>query len=433
MKRILTLCLLICLILPAGLFAYEHIGGGRLDLNMEGPDINGTIAEFSSTDRFTLWYEGAFNDMLKLNLEGALVYKGSAGLAANVKQELEYLGIEGDFYPDIRSAHMFGKWDILDYRVGRLIYTDPSKMLISHSVDGFDVGAALGPGSLRGSLGYTGLINYMASDIGMTKSDLVDRSDTPFGAPRLMESVFYTYPELLGVYMNLTGGILAQQDLLSDSDVSAGSEKLNTAYFLIGMDGFLIPMLAYDASLIYQVGSYGDYSANGFLADASLFFFPGAGRSFLSFEAQISTGEEWDDDANVNYYGGDKDRNQFIPITDVGSKGYVHPIDPGNLTALEILLNLSRREKFALEVSTTTLMRTVNGPVSSSLIVNNGKSDKFIGQEGLLKLLFRPASDFGASFKAGVLLPGDCVTINEFLEPYLPVLFRMGFDLSLSY
>ena len=433
MKRILTLCLLTFLILPAGLFAYEHIGGGRLDLNLEGPDINGTIAEFTSSDRFTLWYEGSFNEMIKLNLEGALVFDGSLGAAANVHQELEYLGLEGDLYPDIRSAHVFGTWNMLDYRVGRHVYTDPSGMIISHPVDGFDLGAKLGPGTLRASLGYTGLNHYLASDIAMTKSDLIDRSGTPFGAQRLVESVFYNYPEILGEYMTLTGGILAQQDLLDDGDVADGTEKLNSVYFMAGIEGFILPVLAYDATLAYQLGSYGDYSANGFLADGSFYFFPGSGRSFLSIEALYSTGDEWDDDKGVNYYGGNTDRNQFIPISGVGSKGYVHPIDLGNLTALEVLLNLSRREKFACEISTTTLMRSVDGPISSSLVVNNGESGKFIGQEGLLNFLFRPASDFGASVKAGVLLPGDCITINEFLEPYLPVLFRVGFDLSVSY
>ena len=433
MKRALILCLLIFMILPAGLFAYEHIGGGRLDLGMQGPDINGTIAEFTNTDRFTLWYEGAFNEMVKLNLEAALVYEGAFGAAANIEQELEYLGLEGDFYPDIRSAHVFGVWNILDYRVGRHVYTDPSEMIISHPVDGFDVGAILGPGFLRVELGYTGLINYLASDIAMTKSDLIDRSGTPFGAPRLLESVFYTYPEVLGEYMTLTGGILAQQDLLDDSDVADYSEKLNTVYFLASIEGFILPTLAYDTTFIYQVGSYDKYSANGFLADAALHYFPGAGRNFLSFEALVSSGEEWDSDKGVNYYGGDKDRGQFIPISGVGSKGYVHPVELGNLTALELLLNLSWSKKFAIEASTMTMMRTVDGPVSSTLIVNNGESGKFIGQEGLLNFLFRPVSDFGASVKAGVLMPGECITINEFLEPYLPVLFRVGIDLSFSY
>ncbi len=433
MKRILTIFLLSVLILPTGLFAYEHIGGVRVDLNMEGPDINGTIAEFTSTDRFTLWYEGAFNDRIKINLEGAVVYAGALGAAANVEQELEYLGLEGDLYPDIRSAHVFGNWNMLSYRVGRHVYTDPSGMILSHPLDGFDLGADLGPGTLKASLGYSGLIPYLASDIAMTKSDIIDRSGTPFGARRLVESAFYVYPEILGEYMSLTGGVLAQQDLLDSSDVADGTEKLNSTYLMAGIEGFLLPVLAYDATLAYQLGSYGDYSANGFLADGRLYYFPGAGRSFLSLEALFTTGDEWDDDKGVNYYGGNTDRNQFIPISAVGSMGYVHPVDLGNLTALEVLLNLSRTEKFACEVSTTTLMRTVDGPISSSLVVNNGESGKFIGQEGLLNFLFRPASDFGASVKAGVLLPGDCITINEFLEPYLPVLFRVGLDLSLSY
>jgi hypothetical protein len=419
------------LILPVLLSAYEHTGGARLDLNLNAPDINGIFMEASSTDRFSLWYKGSVNDLINISLEGALVYKGSAGFAVNLSQEFAYQGIEGDYYPDIKAANVFGNYDFIYYRAGRQVMRDPSRLILSHQADGLNAGVRLGQGTLTAQLGYTGLVHHLASSIAMTRSDL--QTDTTFGAPRFIEGLGWNQTELLGDKVNLKLSLLAQQDLLDESDVAADSEKLNTAYGQIRLDGYLLPALAYDGGFIYQMGSLGSYKSNGTATELKLYYFPIRSLSFVSLGGLISSGETWDKRDDYYGQGASADQNQFMPISSGSGKGYVLNISPGNLTSLELLLSLSRSKRFATEISTTTLMRTVDGPVSSSMIVNNGEDNLFIGQEALLAFLFRPTSDFGGSIKMGALYPGDAITLNELLEPFLPVLFRLGFNLSFSF
>ena len=423
MKKIL---ILLFITLPSLLFAYEHIGGARLDLNLEGPDLYGTIAEAKTEDRFSLWYEGRVNDLINISAEGGVVYEAYAGVAVDLNQKPSYLGVEGEFYPDIRALNIFGYTGIFDYRLGRQHYSDASGMIISQPIDALDAGIRLGPGVLNASVGYSGLVHKKASDIAMTKSDFD-------GSSRLIEGLSYTYPELLGSFMNLTAGVTAQQDLIKDTDIAVGSEKMDSLYLQLGMDGFLLPFIMYDSSFIYQVGTYGDARSNGYLTDFQLFLVPGGSNFYLSLKALMTSGESWEN--RSDYYGQNAtgDQNQFMPISTAGSQGYVLELDLGNITAFELLISLSKSKKFAFELSTTTLMRTVDGPVSSTMIIDNGVSDLFIGQEGLMAFKFRPVSDFGASIKLGALYPGESVTLNEYLEPYLPVLPKIGFDLSFSF
>jgi hypothetical protein len=429
MKKLLILLLLIS---PSLLFAYEHSGGVRLDLNVEAPELYGTIAEASSENQLSLWYEGRVNDLINISVDGGLVYEAFAGVAVNLNQEIAFLGVEGDFYPDIRSLNVFGYTGIFDYRVGRQVYTDPSGMIISHPVDGLDAGIRLGPGVLKASIGYSGLVHNMASDIAMTKNDITKKEDSMFGASRLIEGISYTYPELLDSYMSLTAGITAQQDLLKDENVLSGAEKMNSVYLQLGMEGFLLPWMMYDSNMAYQIGKYGDLQSNGFMADLQLFLVPGGMNSYMSLSALMSTGETWGNREDYYGTGASGDQNQFVPISTAGSQGYVLQLDLGNVCAYELLFSFSKTQKFSFELSTTTLMRFVDGPVSSSMLIE-GSDSLFIGQEGLMAFKFRPVSDFGASIKLGALYPGEAITINEYLEPYLPVLPKIGFDLSFSF
>ena len=425
--------LIIMILLPSLLSAYEHTGGVRIDLNAEGPDIYGTVAEFTSTDRLSLWYKSSINDLFKLSIDAALVYDANARLAADLNQNLSYLGIEGIFYPDITALNVYGNYSGFEYRAGRQMFSDPSGLIIGHALDGLNTSVRLGPGVLSGTLGYTGLVNFDAADITMTSSDLVEKDGSFFGPSRLIESVSYTYPELLGTYMTLTGAVTAQQDLIKSEDIVSGSEKLNTVYMQLGLEGFILPFLMYDSSLIYQVGKLGDLTSNGYLGELKLYLTPGGMNSYLSLGAMISSGEKWEN--RGDYYGKNATgaQNQFIPVSNSGSRGYVLDLDLGNLSAFEVLLSLSGSNKFAFELSTTTFMRTVNGPVSTSMILDNGEESLFIGQEALMAFNFRPVSDFGASIKMGVLVPGEAIIINEYLEPFLPVLPKVGLDLSFSF
>ncbi len=430
MKKIIIL-LFFAFILTLSLSAYEHVWGTRLDLNVSAPDINGTTATLSSLDSFTLWYEGSFSPALKLRLDGALGFNFATTFAVDVHKDLQYVNTAGDLYPDIKTVQVFGSYGIFDYRLGRHLYTDPSRMIFSQALDGLDLGIRLGPGTLRVEAGYTGLIHFLASSQSMTKNDVTDRSDTFFGSPRLIETLSYKYPELWQEHLSLVASFTAQQDL--QNDLVAGTEKLHTYYLHLGVNGFLIPSLGYEANAVYQRGFYGENSATGFLGSAKFLWFTGWGNSFVTLKGVFSSGDKWKDRQDYFGAGVTGETNQFTPITSCGSVGYVENFSLGNISAGELLINLSKTRRFAAQISTTSILRNVNGPVSSSLVINNGKDSAFLGQEVLLNILGRPSQNFGIGFKAGVLAYGEAITINTLLEDYLPVLFKAGIDLSFSF
>ncbi len=432
-KQILFLFAFAFIFASTLLGAYEHTGGGVLNLNARGPEINGTSLTATSTDSFYLWYEGAFMPEVKLRIEGGLGFNYAVTFVVDLYKKLKYMNTSFDFYPDIKTVQIFGSWNILDYRAGRHVYTDPSGMLFSQALDGIDIGAKLGPGTLRLETGYTGLVHYLAASQSMTKNDITDRDDSPFVSPRLIESLSYRWPELWKEYINLTGSFIAQQDLLEKDKLAQGTEKLNTFYLHLGLDGFLLPSLGYDAHAIYQMGNYGDNFASGFLASTRFFYFTGWGNTYISLKGIFSSGDKWED--RQDYYGSgiSNDTKQFIPITSCGAVGYVEKFNLGNISAAELLISLSKNRKFAAQISGTSIFRSQKGPVSSSLVGDTEKDGSFLGQEVLLDIMGRPSQNLGIGFKAGVLFYGDAVSINELLEDYLPVLFKAGIDLSFSY
>jgi len=415
------------------LAAYDHIFGARLDLNAEAPEMQGTVFAVTTTDSFSLWYEGSWNDMFNIEADAAVVYEADyrLGIAFDTL-DIGYLGSEAVWYPDVRALNVFGQAGRFYYRAGRQTFQDPGLLVISNPSDGILFGAQLAGMTLDFQGGYTGLVNYNATSVTMTVNDLV--SDT-WGSPRLLEKVSWSWPGILR-QMSLSASLIAQQELRDTADMLEGSEKLNSQYLEVMADGFLLAPLAYRLTAVGQTGSYGDdISLLAGIGRMELTFLPRRSNAAMGIDLIYSTGDSWD---RGDYYASSiaegKDKlNQYMPISTVSSLGFVEVFELGNITTLGAFFSINPSDKFSAELRGTTFLRTSAGPVSSSLVIDDGNDEMFIGQEGLLSFFFRPVSDVGFSIKTGVLYRGDIVTIPEELEPYFPVLMRVGFDLSLSF
>lgn len=430
--RLFSLCLLLLPAVPAASFDYSW--GGRVTLNGEAPELQGTVLAVSTTDSLGLWFKGRWNDLFHLQADAALVYEADFryGVAFD-SQELGYFGREDSFYPALREFYLYGRFDRFYYQAGRQLLEDAAGLVVSHPGDGLLLGARLGGGAWELQGVYTGFVQKRASTLGLTVNDLSGDHPGSFGAPRLLGKLSWSHPGLL--QQSLTLNLIAQRDLHSKSEQLAGSELLHSQYLEAVLQGFLLPSLSYRLSAAGQTGSYGDASLAAGVARLETTFRSARGGSALGIDLLSSSGDSW---KRGDYYGSSPEDlpdtlHQYQPISSVSGRGYVHVFELGNITSLGAFWALNPQGAFSTELRATTFLRTAAGPVSSSLVLNDGEKDRFLGQEGVLSFLLRPASDLSFGFKAGVLYRGDVLTVAEDLEKYLPVLARAGLDVSLSF
>ena len=421
-------------LLTSPLASFDFMWGGEVNLNGEAPELQGTVLAATTTDSLNLWFDGSWNDLIKLRVDASGVFEADFryGVAIDT-QELGYFGNETVFYPSLKEFNLFGEYDRFYYRAGRQVLRDPGMLVVSHPGDGLLFGSRLGPTSLDVQAVYTGYVHENASNLSLSVNDLSGDHEGSFTSPRMIEKLTWTYP---GFYkQNLSLSFIAQQDLHQSGDMVEGSEEMHSQYLQLVLKGFLIPSLAYRLSAVGQAGTYGDADIRAGLGRMEITFLPPKSKSALGADVIYSTGDSWD---RVDYYASglveDKSTlNQYVPISSVSGQGYVEVFELGNLTSLSVFYIHSRRDAFSAEIRGTTFLRTTSGPVSSTLVLNDGKEDSFIGQEGLLSLLFQPAADLRLGFRTGVLYMGEIITITEELDQYLPVLARLGVDLSLSF
>ena len=305
--------------------------------------------------------------------------------------------------------------------------------MISHSGDGILVGSRLGGTTLDVQAIYTGYVNENTSSLNTSVNDLSADHQENFTSPRMIEKLTWSLP---GIYrQNLSLSVLAQQDLHQKDDMVDGSEKMHSQFLELVLKGFLSPAVPYRVSAAGETGHYGDASLWAGIARLETGFFPVQNRSGVGLDVMYSSGDSWD---RGDYYasgaGDDDDTlHQYIPISSVSGPGYVEVFELGNITTLGVFYLMNLKENFSAELRGTTFLRTTPGPVSSTLVLDDGEDSPFIGQEGLLSFSVRPVSDVSLGIKAGVFYMGDTITIAEDLEKYLPVLMRLGVDFSLSF
>ena len=432
MKRlIISLFLLSTISLIA--FAYDGMWGGRLDFNLELPEVMGSTASIHSEDHLSLWYRGTWGDVANLEIEGGVGGTLDFIMGLDTDLKFEYKQTEYTIYPELDLLNIYGTVDGWDYRAGRFFFSDPASLVISTPADGVSAYYSFGSHFLGMGVGYAGLTFNESVEYYLTQQDVKNIEEQLLANARLMEFLHWSMPGALAEFQPSVY-FLGLQDLSSSASLAEDDvQRLQTYYAQAMVRGNVGGRLLYEVA---ASGQYGKYGSSQILAGAARTELAVAlvPSLWLTFEGLVSTGDVWSDRDGYLLGGTVADSlNQYLPVSTVATRGYVVEFELGNLTSFGLGLNWKSSETFALELSGTTFLRMANGPVSASQVTSSSGESLFVGQEGLLGFYWRPTSDFGWNLKAGVLYPGSPIVIDANLKRYLPVLFKMGFDVSWSF
>ncbi|MGO8693784.1 MAG: hypothetical protein ACLQMF_08960 [Rectinemataceae bacterium] len=144
-----------------------------------------------------------------------------------------------------------GTGTALELKVGRLNFSDATKLILDQTLDGVQVGLQFSGFQIRLAGAYSGLILNPSSNVRISADDWAEANDNSvfFGPKRLIAQAF------------LGSDIFAVQALAQFDMRGAGAEELiNTQY--LGIAG--VPRLTPDLYLDYHLtGSYGQSTVNG--------------------------------------------------------------------------------------------------------------------------------------------------------------------------
>lgn len=431
---LLTFCLILFFQIQT-IQAYDYMFGSRIDLNAEGLELRASHFTASTSDTVNFWYRGSWNPDYKIEFDFNLLFDGDFqfGIVDISTLDLGFLGFDYHLYPELNLLNFTGNLGEFQYKVGRQLIKDPGALIVGYNADAIDLSIKKNIHQFTLGVGYTGVVFNDASQFIMTNTDL--SWNEILAPPRLFQYGEWSTSGLFRA-LDISAMVFLQEDLTPEDKLSSGEARFHSQYLELMIRGFLGSSFLYDLALVGQSGQYGDVSTLAGVGKLGIAFLPGNNRSRIGIEVTAATGDDW---GRSHYYLGDieaekEQLNQYIPVSSVSTQGYVEKFELGNLMTLGAFYSQkSRSDKFSFELRTTSFIRVKDGPVSSTLVIDTGSSDPFLGQEGLIKLFFRPLSDFGMSTQLGVLYVGDPIEIDDNIEEYLPVLFRLGLDFSFSF
>ena len=433
MKKSRLFLFLIVLFFPfSALSAYDQIWGAQLNLNLELPVVVESTFGVSTEDSAGFWYRGRWSPAAKMEIDGGVEFDGLALTGITDELNFSFHGFYYTVYPELDKLNFYGNTGIFGYKAGRQLTGDPAGLILDAPMDGIDFKTDIGKHIFTVGAGYTGLTFKYSAEYFTTMADV--KRDSVLALPRMMEYLSWDMPAAAS-WLNTSVYFLASQDLTSPEDqASYGSERFNTMYLELYARGFLGQHFLYSLSLVGQQGSYGNNTT--VLAGLGQFGFawlPGQ-HSRLGIDLIGSTGDTWSErsDYLLGSPSGTK-LSQYLPLSIVSTQGFVVEFELGNMASLGLFYNQRPTDTFSWEFRTTTFLRTAIGPVSTRFVPGTATEGHFLGQEGLFTFNWRPKSDFGWDLKAGVLYPGDPITLNTEIEQFFPVLYRLGFDFSWSF
>ncbi len=434
MKKLQAAAILILLLIPVfSLSAYDQTWGARLDLNLEFPAIAGSSFGLFSEDDARIWYRGRWSPAANMEVDGGVGFSNAVLFGITTDLKFSYHGFYYTIFPILEKLNFYGNSGMFGYKAGRQLVVDPAGLIVEAPFDGIDFSVDIGRHIFSAGVGYTGLAfrNYASSDYFMTATD-IKRTDT-LVTPRMMEYLAWDMPGAAS-WLNLSAFFLAVQDLTSVEDQAAyKNNRFNSMYMELYSRGFLGEAFLYDLTLVGQYGTYGTATVLGGIGRLGLSWLPGS-HSRLGVDIIGSTGDEW---GNRDFYllgqTTGNELSQYLPVSIVSTQGFVVEFELGNQTSLGVFYSNRPSDTFSWELRTTTFLRTAIGPVSTLMVPSSTTEGHFLGQEGLLSFFWRPKADFGWDLNLGVLYPGNPITLDSEIEPYFPVLYRVGFDWSWSF
>ncbi len=346
-----------------------------------------------------------------------------------------------NFYADFDQFDLTGTFQdlpgprLLQFRLGRFFYADPSLRIVAQNLDGLQLLLTYPWAEFQATAGYTGFINKYYADPLMSKDDYSDylSNTNLFASPRLISALSVSFPEIfLRQTPELT--MITQTDLrpLFQSLPTEGTSTqlppgqggaVDTQYFGAKLSGPLgLSNLYYAASGYLGTGrlltwenvstavslSGTAYVAEPMLSelvDASLMYFaPQWGHSSLTVRYVWASGS----DTQTTYFEGNTSgtATAFLPINGE-PLGLVFTPQASNLSTFELAVTAKPFAEQSgllksLEPSLNAFFysKPTAGPVSV-LQTNPALAAGFLGTEVDASLNWRPTSDLGLSVQYG--------------------------------
>lgn len=342
----------------------------------------GVTLDNSSTLEFGEWPAGDTEvQRIKVSLWGEHFWSGSDSSQYKLLFNFYYLYTdERAFLIDtdllafqMSRPNLFGGGSVLNLSAGRFRFSDTTATVLNHGADGVLAGLDLRAVQVSAGAGYTGLQLKPETGIEMSAADVADSDDDDvrFAPKRLFEILTLRFPEILP-RQRLSLEALLQQDLRT-----GGGDTLDSAHASVRLDGALGGGVYYDVS-----GSSGwnlSDEVQDFFTQGSILWFS---ESFFGSRAAIG----------LLYAGED-----FFTVS-TPTLGLVYTPDPADLLRLSFDYSL-RPWNDRFSPSLRNLQFLAAGRL---YFISDGT---YTGAELEGGINFRPASDFGASVKAGVWMP----------------------------
>lgn len=404
----LMLIFLLVIFSPVQAFAQSDDAvdwGGFIDNTTEltyGNDL-----DFSQMDKLGLWFRGPVSQGFVFNMQAYYLFT----LDRVAFVDLDFLNAEGLFLSTGKTPFSFR------YKVGRFLFSDFTRHVLHHKLDGLRVGFNLPFMTIEASAGFTGLLFVPSNSIMLTQSDMAVNGDAPdhgfaLSSPKLIEHLHITFPGLI-LNQDILFSFLFQQDLQAQDNLAAGGGRLHTEYLGIGIKGPLASILYWDAFFYLNLGQHDSYSVLGFLTGGGFSFYL---REALYSKIQLKTVFSSGDGNQASYYegySGSGASNHFVPLTS-SPFGIIFSPKLGNMMVNQLSYSIrpffnsgSRAMKnFQTTLKTFVFLRPTDGAISESGI-NSDSSQLYLGTEIDLILGFRLLSDLGFSIGGGVFLPNN--------------------------
>lgn len=426
--------------------SFATIGAfGQAAVDFGGSLSNGTGIElsdetnFSQTNGLSLWFSAkGLRTAFTARGGYTFVYDKQADPQLKNILDVQALNLNGNFPVSVMGLSRFS------YDLGRFRFRDHTRYIVDQTLDGVRFGFFYPAVAVRASVATSLLPNKNSSPLILSKADSYDidpdkGSDVFMGSPRALGLLEVVFSDLLQQELTLSVGF--QEDLRqlfdgrADALIEEGQEELepagsgllDTQYLGLGVRGNITGGLFYNTffslgtgrtlSYLKQAGavsgSYAYTPITAFLGGLGLnLYLPAAMSSAAGLNFVLSSGDSWDE-RNSFYEDSVTDTPAlFVPIT-AKPLSFVLGPSVGNiifiggsysLKPLSFMEGSILAEKLQTAIKFGVFSRYANGPVSVS--VPNTDSDKnYLGSEVDLSVSFRPFSDLGFSFNAGVFLP----------------------------
>ncbi len=451
----LVLFLVLLLALGAGLRAAAwDWGGSTEDKTGTSVPFNGvSLGTFDQTETIRLWMSHYFNPSTSILMKANVANLSTVGYSPN--------NLANSFTADL---------DVLAFSmpglvIGRTTYRDFGNTVLNTTLDGAQYTLDTPGFDLTVVAGYSGFVFKSGSTVVISAADLSDRTvaenfgnpSTLVAPPRAVGYVEADFSNILpdqklmvaeAVQVDLrTAGIAKNGDSHS-AFTSGATAPVHMSYTGLGMSGRIVGPLYWDAWAYAGLGismtptgpfkqAYIDpvthlqvpeqlqtwqtsYIINGLGNFDFTLLLPGASNLIVDLGFMLGT---WDPDgispdqnlptspqgSTPSLYTG------YFGISRTGSALIFNP-QPVNMGIVQLLVSIkpfaaSTADLANLQVTASVFVyvRPTPGAIAESG-VNPSSTDLYVGTEGDLNLLWRPASDWGASLGFGTFFPGPALS-----------------------